>query len=260
MPPINTDHLKDIEKQLSGAKMRSKYQFSTCSKTHIGLVREKNEDALYVDEQEGLWLVADGIGGIKGGELASSAVVDNLKSFKRLDTLSESIRDIEARFRLANTACRVMFQKRVVGSTVASILNFSSIVVFLWAGDSRIYRWRNGSLSLMTTDHNLAQERVRRGEISQDKAQFLSTANILTRAIGVHQNLRVDMDFAHLEPDDRYLICTDGLYKELTFSQITSGLNNQTIDLALEELTDTALKMGAKDNLSAVILEASSQD
>ena len=222
------------------------------------MVRKKNEDALYVDEQEGLWLVADGIGGMKGGDLASAAVVDNLRSFKRLETLSESIKDIEARFRLANIACRVMFKKRVVGSTVAGILNFESIVVFLWAGDSRIYRWRGGSLSLMTTDHNLAQERVRRGELSQDKAQLLSTANILTRAIGVHQNLRVDMDFASVEPDDRYLICTDGLYKELTFSDIAKSLKSQTIEVALEELTDEALRKGAKDNLSAVIVEASS--
>ncbi len=258
MPPINTDHLKDIENQLAASRTLEKYQFSSCSRTHIGLVRKKNEDALYVDEQQGLWLVADGIGGIKDGDLASSAVVDNLRSFKRLETLSESIRDIEARFRLANIACRVMFEKRVIGSTVAAMLNFESIVVFLWAGDSRIYRFRGGSLTLMTTDHNLAQERVRRGEISQDKAQLLSTANILTRAIGVHQNLRVDMDFAPLEPHDRYLICTDGLYKELTLPDIAKSLKNQTIELALEELTDEALRKGAKDNLSAVIIEVSS--
>jgi protein phosphatase len=258
LSPINTDHLKDIENQLAASRTLEKYQFSSCSRTHIGLVRKKNEDALYIDEQQGLWLVADGMGGIKGGDLASAVVVDNLRSFKRLETLSESIRDIEARFRLANTACRVMFEKRVVGSTVAAILNFESIVVFLWAGDSRIYRWRGGSLSPITTDHNLAQERVRRGELSQDKAQLLSTANILTRAIGVHQNLRVDMDFATVEPDDRYLICTDGLYKDLTFSDIAKSLKSQTIELALEDLTDEALRKGAKDNLSAVIIEASS--
>ena len=257
MPPINTDHIKDIENQLAASRTLEKYQFSSCSRTHIGLVRKKNEDALYVDEQQGLWLVADGIGGIKDGDLASSAVVDNLRSFKRLETLSESIRDIEARFRLANIACRVMFKKRVVGSTVAAMLNFESIVVFLWAGDSRIYLSRGGSLSLMTTDHNLAEERVRRGEISQDNAQLLPAANVLTRAIGVHQNLRVDIDFAFLEPGDRYLICTDGLYRELTFSQITKSLKNETIDLTLEELIGEALKKGAKDNLSAVIVEVS---
>ena len=258
MPPINIDHLRDIENQLVESKTRVEYQFSTRSRTHIGFVRKKNEDALYVDEQQGLWLVADGMGGIQGGDLASSAIVDNLRSFKRLETLSESVRDIEARFRLANTACRVMFRKRAVGSTVAAMLNFESIVVFLWAGDSRIYRWRGGALSLMTTDHNLAQERVRRGEISQDNAQLLPSANVLTRAVGVHQNLRVDMDFALLEPSDRYVICTDGLYRELTFSQITKSLKNKTIDLTLEELTDAALKKGAKDNLSAVIVEVSS--
>ena len=112
-------------------------------------------------------------------------------------------------------------------------------------------------MSLMTTDHNLAEERVRRGEISQDNAQLLPTANVLTRAFGVHQNLRVDMDFALLEPGDRYLICTDGFYRELTFSQITKSLKNETIDLTLKELIREALKKGAKDNLSAVIVEVS---
>ena len=140
---------------------------------------------------------------------------------------------------------------------MAAMLNFESIVVFLWAGDSRIYLSRGGSLSLMTTDHNLAEERVRRGEISQDNAQLLPAANVLTRAIGVHQNLRVDIDFAFLEPGDRYLICTDGLYRELTFSQITKSLKNETIDLTLEDLIGEALKKGAKDNLSAVIVEVS---
>ena len=98
MPPINPTYLKDIERRLAESKNRINHVFLTYGKTHKGLVREKNEDALYFDEDNGLWVVADGIGGVKGGELASATVVDHLRGFKQLDNASESITDLEARF------------------------------------------------------------------------------------------------------------------------------------------------------------------
>ncbi|MEC8643751.1 MAG: PP2C family serine/threonine-protein phosphatase [Pseudomonadota bacterium] len=257
MPPINPTYLKDIERRLAESKNRINHVFLTYGKTHKGLVREKNEDALYFDEDNGLWVVADGIGGVKGGELASAAVIDHLRSFKQLENVSKSIRDLEARFLIANSACRVIFEKQVVGSTVAALFHYESLVVFLWAGDSRIYRLREGSLSLMTVDHNLAQERVRRGEVSQENSQSLPSSNVLTRAVGIHHKLRVEMNFAPLQSGDRFLICTDGLYRELAFSKIESLLQNEKVDLALERLIDEALKKGGKDNISGFVIKVS---
>ena len=257
MPPINPAHLQDIENRLAESTGSLRHVFRTVCKTNRGLVRKKNEDALYFDEQNGLWVVADGMGGIKGGDLASETVVDNLRSFKRLETVSESIRDLEARFLIANTACRVMFEKQVIGSTVAALFKYESLIIFLWAGDSRIYRLRGGSLSLMTVDHNLAQERVRRGEVSQENAQSLPSSNVLTRAVGIHHHLRVEMNYAALESGDRFLICTDGLYRDLAFSEIERLLQNEGVDSALDGLIDEALKKGGKDNISGLVIHVS---
>ena len=96
---------------------------------------------------------------------------------------------------------------------------------FLWAGDSRTYRLRDGDLTLVTEDHNLAQERCRRGEVSQDAAQRLPSANVLTRAVGIHKDLRLETRVAEIVAGDRYLISTDGLYKELTLETIRQMLS-----------------------------------
>ncbi|MBA59375.1 MAG: serine/threonine protein phosphatase [Gammaproteobacteria bacterium] len=257
MPQINPDYLKDIENDLARSKLEFPCVFQTYSKTHVGLVRDNNEDALYTEEQKGLWLVADGMGGHSKGEQASAAVVDNLRSFTPMETLSESIKDLETRFILANNTCRNMYLKKTVGSTVAALFVYQSLATFLWAGDSRIYRFRNGTLALMTEDHNLAQEQFRRGEISQDEAQRMPSANILTRAIGIHQNLGLEMHCAAIKSGDRYLICSDGLYREFLLSEVQDILGTEEAEDVLKKMTEEALERGGKDNITGVLVQVS---
>ena len=150
-----------------------------------------------------------------------------------------------------------MYQKKTVGSTVAALLVYQSLAVFLWVGDSRIYRLRNGILTLITEDHNLAQEQFRRGEISQDEAQRLPSANILTRAIGIHQNLRLEIHCAAIESGDRYLICSDGLYREFLLNEIRDILGIDEAEDVLEKMTNEALARGGKDNITGVLVQVS---
>ena len=257
MPQINPCHLEDIEADLAKSQSDLSFVFHTCSDSNIGLVRTTNEDALYVDEKKGLWLVADGMGGHLRGDKASASVIDNIRSFAPLGTLTESIKDVETRFLLANNTCRNMYGKKVVGSTVAALFAYRSLAIFLWAGDSRIYRLRDGVLDLMTEDHCLAQERFRRGEISRDEAQLLPSANVLTRAIGIHQNLRIEMQSAVIQSGDRYLISSDGLYREFAFDEVQNMLQGNAPEKILKKLTCQALERGGKDNITGILVTVS---
>ena len=235
--------------------------FSTCTRhgTHIGHIRRINEDALFVNEREGLWLVADGIGGHGNGEKASGIVVEHVESYCQSDSIEKCLADIEARLLQANEACRGIPGGGTLGTTVAALLVCQSEAGFLWAGDSRTYRLRDGDLTLVTEDHNLAQERCRRGEISQDAAQRLPSANVLTRAVGIHKDLRLEAHVAEIVAGDRYLISTDGLYKELTLETIRQMLSGPFNDQILQALIDEALNRGGRDNITGIVVDVGEQ-
>lgn len=256
MPVINHYYLKDLASELDAVESASFFKWNTASDTHIGHVRSINEDALFCSEMQGLWVVADGMGGHSRGDRASREVVDVIRGFVRSDDLIESIKELEARFLLANNSCRTMYRHKVVGSTVVALLAFGPFSVFLWAGDSRVYRWRNGSLEQMTEDHSVVQEKLGRGEIEQEETQDHPSANLLTRAVGVHQNLRIDMNYASIESGDRYLLCSDGLYGDLRNDEIEALLGAGDINESLSALVALALERGGKDNITGIVAEA----
>ena len=235
--------------------MLGPYNTFSCHGTDIGHVRQINEDALFVNERQGLWLVADGIGGHGNGEKASAIVVEHVESYRQSDTIERCMVDIEARLLQANEACRNIPGGGTLGTTVAALMLCQYEAIFLWAGDSRIYRLRDGDLSLVTEDHNLAQERCRRGEVSQDAAQLLPSANVLTRAVGIHKDLRLETRVAKIIAGDRYLISTDGLYKELTLDTIQQMLSGPFSDQILQALIDEALNRGGRDNITGVVVD-----
>ena len=235
--------------------MPSPHTTHTCQGTHIGHIRRVNEDALFVNEAEGLWLVADGIGGHGNGDKASAAVVEHVESYCQRNSVDESLADITSRLRQAHQTCRNMAGAGVPGTTVAALIIFQSKAILIWAGDSRIYRLRGGELTLLTEDHNLAQERYRRGELSREGAQRLKSANVLTRAVGVHQDLHLDADVTEVEAGDRFLVCTDGLYKELPLEKIQSMLGVSFSEHILTALIEEALQRGGRDNITGIVVD-----
>ena len=154
----------------------------------------------------------------------------------------------------ANEACGNIPGSGASGTTVAALLFCQSKALAVWAGDSRIYRMRGGELELVTEDHNLAHERHRRGELSLDEAQRLPSANVLTKAIGISKHLRLQTHIDEVEAGDRYLISTDGLYKEFTFESLQQRLSGQFDDQILEALIDEALNQGGTDNITGVVV------
>lgn len=241
--------------QESRWKMPGPHTIYTCHGTHVGHTRRINEDALFVNEAEGLWLVADGIGGHGNGDKASAAVVEHVESYCQRRSVEESLADITSRLRKAHQVCKNMAGAEMPSSTVAALVIFQSKAILIWAGDSRIYRLRNGELTLLTEDHNLAQERYKTGELSLEAAQRLKSANVLTRAVGVHQDLHLDADFAEVEAGDRFLVCTDGLYKELPLEQIQSMLGVAFSEHLLADLIDEALRRGGRDNITGIVID-----
>ena len=227
----------------------------TCQGTHIGHIRRINEDALFVNEAEGLWLVADGVGGHGNGDKASAAIVEHVESYCRGNSVDECLTDITSRLRQAHQACKNMAGVGMPSSTVAALIIVQSKAILTWAGDSRIYRLRSGKLTVLTEDHNLAQERYRTGDLSREAAQRLKSANVLTRAVGVHQDLHLDADITEVEAGDRFLVCTDGLYKDLSLEKIQSMLGVPFSEHVLADLIDEALRQGGRDNITGIVVD-----
>lgn len=230
--------------------------WSSSAKTHVGFVRSGNEDAFLDAREQGLWVVADGMGGHSRGDQASQAVVNSLVEFNRSHDLSRNIDNLEARLLQANQVCRSMVRGKVIGSTVVALFAFDPFCFFLWAGDSRIYRLRDGELKQMTEDHSLVQEMCALGELTPEEAENHPSSNIITRAVGVHDKLRVEMQYTTVHPGDRYLLCSDGLYKDLNATEIHKLLANGPAEHAVNSLVDLALDRGGSDNVTAIVVQA----
>ena len=221
MSAIDIQHPPIVIPEPDSKRDTTPLDWLSSARTNVGFVRSANEDAFLDAREEGLWVVADGMGGHSRGDQASQAVVNSLVSFKRSHDLTQNIENIENRLLAANRACRAMVRGKVIGSTVAAMFAFDPFCFFLWAGDSRIYRLRDGQMNQMTEDHSLVQEMCALGELTPEEAEHHPSSNIITRAVGVHDRLRIEMQYTTVHPGDRYLLCSDGLYKDMEKDEIT---------------------------------------
>jgi serine/threonine protein phosphatase PrpC len=262
MPYINFNQLVELESECQPTK---RFAWRSAALSDVGRVREANEDAFYSDSEQGLWAVADGMGGLARGDYASGVVVDAFFHFMKASSIAGCIRDIEIRLREAHANCRNSFKDTFkdnknkgerVGSTVAALYCYGGYGFLLWAGDSRIYRLRNNELQLLTTDHTVAQEKVARGAMTPAQAARHPSAHVLTRAVGVHQTLHMDLDFAPIQVGDRFLICSDGLYNELSNDELCSLLQAGDVQTAVKALINKALDQGGRDNVTAIVVDA----
>lgn len=234
--------------------------WSSAGRSDTGKVRARNEDAFLDQPQQGLWVVADGMGGHQAGDLASRLIVESLAELPagldfedRLDAVRDSLHRINRHLSLGLTLTGET-QDLLVGSTVVALLAEGSQVACLWAGDSRCYLLRGRQLFQLSRDHSLLQQLVAERGMSPDEAAQQPGAHALTRAVGAAEELQLDILELESLPGDVFLLCSDGLYQDLDHDLLTAALLRPSPQLALQRLFELALAGPARDNLSAVVI------
>lgn len=234
--------------------------WSSAGRTDTGKVRARNEDAFLDQPQQGLWVVADGMGGHQAGDLASRLIVESLAELPagldfedRLDALRDCLHRLNRHLSLGLTLTAET-PDLLVGSTVVALLAEGSRVACVWAGDSRCYLLRGRQLFQLSRDHSLLQQLVEERGMSPADAARQPGAHALTRAIGADEELQLDILELESLPGDVFLLCSDGLYQDLDHDLLTAALLRPSPQLALQRLLELALLGPARDNLSGVVI------
>ena len=233
--------------------------WSSTAISDTGKVRKHNEDSMLDRPEIGLWVVADGMGGHAAGDVASQMIVSSLKKVHEGLELNRMVNDIEDRLLEVNRKlidkANESPRKTTIGSTVVVLLTYGKFCVYMWAGDSRLYRLRNNQLRQMTIDHSQVEMYVERGLISREEAAVHPHGNMITRAVGATDDFYLDMDIQEMQSKDRYMLCSDGLTKHITDFEIEDILEEGSHAEACRTLIDLTLERGAGDNVTAIVVD-----
>ncbi|WP_432460630.1 PP2C family protein-serine/threonine phosphatase [Agarivorans sp. QJM3NY_25] len=239
--------------------------FVSFARSHPGKVRPYNEDAVLDLREAGVWVVADGMGGHAAGDIASQMVIDSVtQSVESSPTEHLSIDCLRKALLGANQQIIDYSQQHLAGKTAGSTAVLLQIrdgfYHCLWVGDSRIYLFRDQQLQRKTRDHSQVMEMVEQGLIAESEAEQHPLSNVITRAIGVSEALTVDQSSGQLLPGDQFLLCSDGLTKELSDADLAMCMQaNSVSDIGLA-LMHSALVKGASDNVSCVLVKVCQSD
>jgi serine/threonine protein phosphatase PrpC len=239
------------------AQTQSRIAFSwrSAAATSRGNVRGHNEDAILERPDLGLWVVADGMGGHNAGDVASNMIVQALAGIARHALPSAQLDEVEDRLRAVNETLyrdSLDSQAGMSGSTIVALLAFERHCLSIWAGDSRAYRSREGALEQVTHDHSEAQELL---DASGEQLPEAMASNVITRAVGGSQELFLDIELRELRNHDRYLLCSDGLYKELSEADMGHHLTGNDPEGACKALMKQALGGPCSDNVSVIVVQ-----
>ncbi len=239
----------------------------------VGLVRQNNEDAIGLWEELGLFVLADGMGGHKGGEMASGIAIDiihqhlltTLSKIKEVGKVDEETgytydslalkKAIEAANQTIRATGESQPQFQHMGTTIVGLLFYDNRFTIAHVGDSRLYRIRENEIEQLTVDHSLVEDLIARGFYTREEAAKSLNKNVLLRALGPEEKVDIDIleDFALI--GDIYVNCSDGLTNMVTDEQILKiVLDNQNdLEQAIKTLIDTANENGGKDNISVIL-------
>lgn len=236
------------------------FVWRSASVTATGNVRKHNEDAVLERPDAGLWAVADGMGGHNAGDVASNSIINALSAMPRHARPSQLLDEVEDRLYAVNQQLYTASTRSgsgTSGSTVAVLVALERHVLSIWAGDSRIYRRRGEQLAQITRDHSEVQEMLDEGVISSVTAARNEASNVITRAVGGADELFLDVEVTELRDGDCYLLCSDGLYRELPDDVMSRTLKKRDPDSACALLLSQALSGACKDNVSAIVVRFS---
>lgn len=237
----------------------SEFRWTSASRSHVGLVRQINEDACLDQPGRGLWAVADGMGGHTLGDLASRMVVESLNQLPPAASLTSLVADARDRLCTVNRQLRdeAFFRKtQIIGSTVVVLLAQDRDCAYLWAGDSRIYLLRGEQIVQLSRDHSQVEEMKAQGSLSEEEALFHPARNLITRAVGVADTLELDEEILQVHDGDMFLLCSDGLSNEVSAEEMRDVLAGGNCRESADILMDMALQRGGHDNISVVVVRA----
>lgn len=245
--------------------------FEVSARTDVGKTRPVNQDAIYCSSEPvgslpNLFIVADGLGGHKGGDIASKLAIThfcdhiiNEHGSAAADEIKDNFLDILAS--AAHAANKAVFSQAEMNTelygmgttlTACTITDGKCIIVHI--GDSRAYSIANGKIKQLTNDHSYVSEMVKAGQITQKEAQKHPNRNILTKVLGIDSEMSADGYVFETEPGSVILLCSDGLYNMVKENKITDLINNTQTEPA-EALVEAANKAGGKDNISVVVVK-----
>ncbi|HJV74881.1 MAG TPA: Stp1/IreP family PP2C-type Ser/Thr phosphatase [Noviherbaspirillum sp.] len=250
------------------------------ARTDTGLVRSQNEDAIAISPSYGIAILADGMGGYNAGEVASRIAVEITRQVleEGIDRLQEQQATsganwgaqlqqlLDESIHRANAAVLEAAASKSeyngMGTTIVAAVLHHSTITIAHVGDSRAYRLRQDALVQITRDHSLLQEQIDAGLISTEQARYAPNSNLVTRAVGVAQEIEVEVHEHRMEPGDVYLLCSDGLSDMLQLEEIQDVLNGQPASLeeVCEAMVRRANDNGGHDNISVVLIKAGCSD
>jgi serine/threonine protein phosphatase PrpC len=231
-------------------------RFEQVERSHVGCRRKVNEDALLARQDLGLWAVADGVGGQMAGDVASAMVVEKLGQavvgtglIKRKDAARAAIED--ANQALWKMACA---SRGSLGSTVVALAIGDDGYSCLWAGDSRAYLLRDGSIRQLTRDHSLVQQLVDSGDLDPEAAPNHPNANIITRAVGSAPSVELDCIEGDIRAGDQFLLASDGLTRLMSEDEMAAAQDADDLERLADQWVEVALARGAPDNLTFILV------
>ncbi len=234
-------------------------------KTDVGLKRSINQDTILIDDGLGLYVVADGMGGHKGGEIASDLAVESAKEVVKKyikeaqvsprDIISEIYREASARIYRKGTVENPELDR--MGTTMVLALYFQGTIYVGNVGDSRCYLFLNNNLWQITEDHSLVNEQVRAGIISEDEVDMMVGKNVITRSVGYEKEVQVDIVQRKMIKGERLLLCSDGLCGLVSDAIIEDILRKHSGSKSVDYCVEMAKEAGGDDNISVIVIEAS---
>jgi protein phosphatase len=230
--------------------------FDTGAATHVGKLRDRNEDSYLIRPEAGIWAVADGMGGHEAGDLASQTVIAELQSIELPTSAASLLSHCEDRVASANDRIKEISRDRggiIIGATLAVLLAFDDHYACVWSGDSRIYVVRAGEILQLSRDHTEVQELLASGTITAKEAKTWTGNNVITRAIGVYDEPELEITSGPLQPGDSFVICSDGLTHHVEDSEILDCVTTNMSQQACDNLIALALERGGADNVTVIV-------
>ncbi len=230
--------------------------------SNVGLVRRTNQDAWSYSHDAGVFAVCDGMGGAAGGEVAShlavDAFVENVRAVPEEQRTSRSIMQaICAANRLVHARGNADRLLRGMGTTLVALVSRGrGRVAVAHVGDSRCYLFRAGELMRCTEDHSLVAEQLRMGMLTEDAAATAPLGHVITRALGTRRTVHPEVRTLSVEPGDLFLLCSDGLTRELPDAAIAVllGRTQGSLEARAEALVEAALRSGGRDNVTCLLV------